>query len=659
MFPALLFAATLPAAEEPKFELGVFAGGYFGSRTFLDPRTDIRIGKGPAYGFRWAYDVNRTFAVELSFAHASANLTAFDPRTGTALGPVAPIDVNSYDLDAVFPLGRGRLRAYFALGGGAMTLHPFVPGVAGSAGTRFSANIALGAKYFVTDRLGVRVEGRYRWRETDRRTGAVVCGDLGCFGFTTNLYSSGEVTGGLAWRFGAPAPPGADLIADAPAHATDAGLSPPASSAERASESRFLPAAGELVLLEVLPWAFNRYVTDEDFAHISTETVSENFATGFTYDRDHFNTNQSSHPYHGSLFFGTARSNGYGYWESGLFALAGSFFWECCLESEPPAINDLVNTTLGGMTRGEISHRLATIIRDNEASGSERLWREVGAAFLDPVGALSRLLRGELGRGFANPEDRFPSALAVDTDVGYRHLSGGATDPSEAILSIAVRYGDPFRGEIEHPFDSFWAAIDLNQPADQLVSRIEERGILRGWELSEPDADARHVFGFSQEYVYLNNAAQVFGSQSFSAGLLSRYALPLGLFAVTDASATALPLAGIQTTDFDNPQTGRNFDYAPGVGVRVEARLVGPSRADLLDAGYGVVWARTADGTSTNNTLQFFRATARLPITRTVALGGRYSWYSRKTTYPAFFEARRTQSEWRAFVTLAFSRSGP
>ena len=127
---------------------------------------------------------------------------------------------------------------------------------------------------------------------------------------------------------------------------------------------------------------------------------------------------------------------------------------------------------------------------------------------------------------------------------------------------------------------------------------------------------------------------------------------------MTDGSAILLPLAGIQTTNFENPQTGRNFDYAPGIGARAEARLVTSSRTDLLDAGYGVVWARTADGTSTNNTLQFFRATVRLPITKTIGIGGRYSWYSRKTTYPGFFEARRTQSEWRAFVSLGFSRSG-
>ena len=173
-------------------------------------------------------------------------------------------------------------------------------------------------------------------------------------------------------------------------------------------QKRFWPAAGEVVLLEVVPWAFDRYVLKEDFAYISFDTIKQNFKTGFKYDSDHFLTNQSSHPYHGGLFFTAARSNGYGYWESGLFALAGSLMWECCMENTAPSINDLVNTTLGGMTRGEVAHRLSIVVLDNTATGADRVWREIVATLLNPVGAFNRLVRGEMFSQGANPPDRFP-----------------------------------------------------------------------------------------------------------------------------------------------------------------------------------------------------------------------------------------------------------
>lgn len=417
----------------------------------------------------------------------------------------------------------------------------------------------------------------------------------------------------------------------------------------------FWTAAGEIAILEAGPWAFDRYVTNEGYARISTHTVNRNLKKGFVFDRDNFNINQSSHPYHGSLFYEAGRSNGYSYWESGLFALSGSLIWECCMENDPPSVNDLVNTTLGGMTRGEISHRLSVIILDNTASGGNRFLRELAAAVVNPVGALSRLARGDMTRDYPNPDERFPAAFSVSTDLGYRHVGGGAVRPNQWTFSLSALYGDPFAGDLHKPFDTFWVGADVNVPGGAAFSRIEERGLLRGWELSDPDAASRHIFGFAQEYEYLNNEAQVFGAQIFSAGILSKYRLGK-IAAATDFAVLAIPMAGIKTTNFENPETGRNYDYAAGGGLRAEVHLYGGAR-ELLAVSYGIARTPTINGLSRDNTLQFFRATVRAPIAGVFGVGGSYSWFSRKTTYSNFFESQKTQNEWRAFVNLAFGAS--
>src|SRR5207302_2506166 len=97
-----------------------------------------------------------------------------------------------------------------------------------------------------------------------------------------------------------------------------------------------------------------------------------------------------------------------------------------------------------------------------------------------------------------------------------------------------------------------------------------------------------------------------------------------------DATAIVFPLAGIRTTDFQNAETGRTYDYAPGGGFRVAGRLY-RKEWEIVRLGYGVAFAHTANGSSSSNTLQFFRASARLPLTRSVGAGAGYSWYSRKT----------------------------
>ena len=195
--------------------------------------------------------------------------------------------------------------------------------------------------------------------------------------------------------------------------------------------------------------------------------------------------------------------------------------------------------------------------------------------------------------------------------------------------------------------------MDFNQPGGTLISRIEERGILKGWELGDPESAVRHIGGFSQEYEYFNNEAQVFGAQIFSGGLLSRYVLKPELFAITDVSVLAFPLAAVQTTDFEAPQTGRNYDFAPGGGFRALARLYYRGR-EVLGAGYGALWMKTVNGVSDSNVLQFFRAVARIPVAGPVGAGAGYSWYSRKTQYTGFFEARKTQNEYRAFLNWVF-----
>jgi hypothetical protein len=67
-----------------------------------------------------------------------------------------------------------------------------------------------------------------------------------------------------------------------------------------------------------------------------------------------------AHPFHGSLYFSAARTNGFNYWASVPFAIAGSFLWECCGETHPPSINDWIATSIGGAAIGETTYRLSS-----------------------------------------------------------------------------------------------------------------------------------------------------------------------------------------------------------------------------------------------------------------------------------------------------------
>jgi hypothetical protein len=423
------------------------------------------------------------------------------------------------------------------------------------------------------------------------------------------------------------------------------------------TEKRFAAAALETIALDLVPWALNRYAANSFFAEISVASTRHNLQTGFTYDHDPFPTNQASHPYHGGAYFNAARTNGYSFWESAPFVLAGSFLWEVFSESQPPSMPDLVQTTLGGMAWGEGQYRIANAIFDNTKSGSERFLREAAGFVVNPMGGLNRLLRGEMWKDFQNPPDRHPGRLYTEVDGAYIHNGGAAAEGTyrdQAGLSALFRYGDPFDGDVQHPFDRFEVLLGLREPAPVLLTRLDVDGLLAQWKLSEdPVAGQRLALFLSANYV--NTPPWVFGAQAFGVRHLARVPLGREIDLRTEASVMGMPLAAYGV---DYPETGmsssigRTYDYGPGLGARASARLR-RREVDLLVLAWSLAGTSTSNGISNRSRLQTLSAEARAPLTSRLLLGGSWSWSERLTTYPSLPTVQLTGTSWSLFAGWA------
>lgn len=236
-------------------------------------------------------------------------------------------------------------------------------------------------------------------------------------------------------------------------------------------------SAATVVGLNLGVWAFDRYVRKQDYAYISLSTMKENLKHRFVWDNDNLGTNMFFHPYHGNLYFNAARSNGYNYWQSGLFALGGSAMWELFMESEYPSTNDIVATPIGGMALGETFYRTSDLILDDRAVGSERVGREIAAFIVSPMRGLTRILNGDAwkhrsssGRQFGIPD------VCIAISVGMRALEfkDDIFDKGLGIASeIAVEYGDRFNTEQEKPYDFFTMNVGLNlQKSQPILGRL-------------------------------------------------------------------------------------------------------------------------------------------------------------------------------------------
>lgn len=407
------------------------------------------------------------------------------------------------------------------------------------------------------------------------------------------------------------------------------------------SKKRFWVAAGEVALLEFLPFAYSAYIkdwsgsTEKNWTKISFESMWHNIENGWIYDGDNFLTNFFAHPYHGNLFFNAGRTNGYDFWESSAFAMSGSAFWEQFMETWEPAFNDWVLTSLNGINLGEITYRLATFVTDNNARGSTRTWLEIAGAVINPVRAFNRLISGETSRIFPNPEWRMPKNFLLTLSAGSRRLDQNngvnfAKDGvQEGLFEMELLYGNNFK-KLSTPFSEFSFNIQIASSGPNLA-RLSTKGNLFGYKLSQSKSVTQY-FIESLNYNYINNPGFLYGAASFNSNYNVNFALGPKSSIGTNLVLLLIPMGATPDDYFEGPE-GRNYDFGPGVGGGLNAFWkIGPWK--IVDVAYVSQWLWTqSEPPDSKHHLHFANIEAQYPFKNYFAIGVSAGVYWRNSFY--------------------------
>ncbi len=272
---------------------------------------------------------------------------------------------------------------------------------------------------------------------------------------------------------------------------------------------RYWQAAAEATGINVGVQLFDRYGLNSDFAQTTLRTLKRNFTDGMVWDNDYFITNLFAHPDHGNLYFNAARTNGLTFWESGAYALGGSLMWEFLGETEPPAINDVIATSCGGMAIGEMTHRLSLTILDDRDHGFRRFMREAAAAIVNPIQGLHRIFSGDAWR-IRHDHYRYHDYDKIPVDVsfsaGWRYLADDGAlfrGVHAPYVNMTLTYGTSVDGDRHNnPYDFFDVdgtfGIGGGQPfvnSLQIVGRLWSTPIL-------DHKDMAGEFGIYQHFNY-------------------------------------------------------------------------------------------------------------------------------------------------------------
>lgn len=202
-------AAAQDGYSRPKrFNLFAVGGGYFASDIYTGysggvATGQVHISDAWAYGGRFVFYPERSAGLELGWIHSASDVSVYNPAK--PLDPTARGTVNFDDIefDILFLNRRGPAAGYFELGAGSTIITPNTPNGNTSSQGRFAWNFGIGVIYDTPGAMVARIDARYRAMDTNHSTGNYVyCDFYGfCYNYASDIYSQGEVTAALGFKF--------------------------------------------------------------------------------------------------------------------------------------------------------------------------------------------------------------------------------------------------------------------------------------------------------------------------------------------------------------------------------------------------------------------------------------------------------------------------
>ncbi|WP_162426050.1 DUF3943 domain-containing protein [Pontibacter pudoricolor] len=435
---------------------------------------------------------------------------------------------------------------------------------------------------------------------------------------------------------------------------------------ERNQRAPLWKPAAQVIGINLLFMGYNRYVAKADYGYVDIDTWKHNLSSEPEWDTDEFGINFIGHPYQGTLYFNAARSQGYTYWQSLPFAVAGSLTWEYFGENTLPSYNDMIYTPLNGAALGEILHRLSSNILDDRTRGRERAIREVAAGIINPVRGLNRLVQGQTFQ--VTDEDLYenePLNLTVFT--GLHRLNKEENDvfgkgKSNSMLSLQLDYGRPFEIMKRQPFDFFRLRAEFSTgKADTIASRINNvtgYGILAGRNMQLGRLSL--LTGAFQYYDYWNTRNFELGALGFGGGIFSMLEFGSRVNLFTNAHLGIIPLAGNSTRSAQDLAGFRNYTFNTGLQGKIESTLALSDHATIAFVYYHF-WLNTFDGIKGNNSIGIVRPRATVRLYKNLSLGYEHFGYATNRRLEDYPDQKSVVTEQKIFLQLfleAPQRSG-
>jgi hypothetical protein len=362
------------------------------------------------------------------------------------------------------------------------------------------------------------------------------------------------------------------------------------------------------------------------------------WGAGWVWDQTRFGNDFLGHPVFGNFYYNDARANGYNFWASAPFAFVGSYEWKIFGENIPPEKNSLIATTIDGILLGEILYRISSNILDDRTTGTERTFREILAAIVDPMRGFNRLVQGKTSR-HTNKEVYQKEPINITFYGGIHKIN----DPTNAILSgstsevvnIQFDYGNPFEIRARQPFDFFKLRVETDLGIGRkIIDNVTGYGIL--FDRNGQCGELALLEGGFLYYDYWDKPIFELSTIALGGGVFSK--LPLGKksFLYTNLHLALVPFSGSSTEAISDTSQYRDFNFGYGWEAKLETSIIIGNLATLgVNYYYFMLHAINSVGVDEpgaislgNNLLGILQPKVTFHLYKNLNIGGEYYLYA-------------------------------
>ena len=428
---------------------------------------------------------------------------------------------------------------------------------------------------------------------------------------------------------------------------------------------RPLIAGIETISTNIIVNRLDAWVLGFDWAKVTADHWKDNLHAGFQTDGDPFATNLFGHPYHGSMFFNSARQHGASFWGSIPYVMLGSWTWEHFGETFPASEIDWNTTTLGGVFLGEMTHRLAAHLLRSDKRRDHRFVRNLTALIINPMVQINGLMNSEIYNSIRDDNQReFPVRSQFSVGYGRKfNFDNNISDRSVVHMNYSLMYGDFFDNDRQYqPFDYFilrsWLELFTSGASEKNYFSLMAHAPL--WKIHK---NRGSIFSLSSHYDFLHNQAFKIGAISLTTDFhIKKYGDSYELLASIKAGPTLFGSASsdvVEEIEIFNQNDGeflRDYVYGKGFLLEFEVFLQTKKYGKLISSfnNWTIFTQRDTPGTERNS---IFKIEYYYPIWNNIGLGLEFFNYKRRAHYddhPDFQDINEGYSELKLSSFISF-----